>query len=520
MNRPTCETLGRRFRFEPRLHSSKLKMPSRKKKTKAPAKETPQAKVEETAEVEDGLSAAEVGAEDNEGKDEPSDSKAAKEDEKADDDAVGGEAEKVTAEDVTTEDNVQASEQPEDKPEKARAQKGPRRVVPPPWATLSSHQQARLAPASQAPRPKIDDIVIEAIKVSGGASSVAVRRYVTTQYPSLQIEKRSYLLRQALRRGLQRGLIRQVTGKGASGSYQVIDSAVSSSSRNKDKGDRLTTRLPKVFTLACSPKEASYSLIRKYLLQHFPSMALENRPAILKQALQRCVDKGSLEQITGRGASGTFQLLALPSSQLPPLEAAISTAIIAMNEPKSASMTALKKLLQNEPAFRGYMLKRSLKKLMGQGWVTRISGKGFSGSFQLAYPYYPRYVSSSLNRVRCHCQAVLQCMWSHRRLVLYAHSPDVLSMEDGREQVVDSDGQSEQQTREKYQSTGKTSRQIAMVKNKDATSERVISKRSSRVRKAKAVAHKSKSKSVGAKAAVAARLKPGVRPGMRRRSRK
>uniref|UniRef100_A0A8C4Q432 Heterochromatin protein 1-binding protein 3 n=1 Tax=Eptatretus burgeri TaxID=7764 RepID=A0A8C4Q432_EPTBU len=463
-------------------------MPSRKKKTKAPAKETPQAKVEETAEVEDGLSAAEVGAEDNEGKDEPSDSKAAKEDEKADDDAVGGEAEKVTAEDVTTEDNVQASEQPEDKPEKARAQKGPRRVVPPPWATLSSHQQARLAPASQAPRPKIDDIVIEAIKVSGGASSVAVRRYVTTQYPSLQIEKRSYLLRQALRRGLQRGLIRQVTGKGASGSYQVIDSAVSSSSRNKDKGDRLTTRLPKVFTLACSPKEASYSLIRKYLLQHFPSMALENRPAILKQALQRCVDKGSLEQITGRGASGTFQLLALPSSQLPPLEAAISTAIIAMNEPKSASMTALKKLLQNEPAFRGYMLKRSLKKLMGQGWVTRISGKGFSGSFQLAYPYYP--------------------------------SPDVLSMEDGREQVVDSDGQSEQQTREKYQSTGKTSRQIAMVKNKDATSERVISKRSSRVRKAKAVAHKSKSKSVGAKAAVAARLKPGVRPGMRRRSRK
>ena len=69
-------------------------------------------------------------------------------------------------------------------------------------------------------------------------------------------------------------------------------------------------------------------------------------------------------------------------------------------------------------------------------------------------------------------------------------------------------------------STGKTSRQIAMVKNKDATTERVVSKRSSRVRKAKAVAHKSKSKSVGAKAAVAARLKPGVRPGMRRRSRK
>uniref|UniRef100_UPI00358ED578 heterochromatin protein 1-binding protein 3 n=1 Tax=Myxine glutinosa TaxID=7769 RepID=UPI00358ED578 len=467
-------------------------MPIRKKKTKAPAKETPQPKVKEAAEIEDGLNVAAEGVEENEGKGEPSDSKVVKEGEK--EDAVG-EAEKVTTEKVTTEDmitedNAQASEQPEDKPAKARSQKGPRRVVPPPWATLSSHQQARFAPASQAPRPKIDDIVIEAIKVSGGASSVAVRRYVINQYPSLQIEQRSYLLRQALRRGLQRGLIRQVTGKGASGSYQVINSAVSSTSRNKDKGDHLTTRLPKVFTLACSPKEASYSLIRKYLIQHFPSLALENRPAILKQALQRCVDKGALEQITGRGASGTFQLLTLPSGQLPPLEAAISTAIIAMNEPKSASMTALKKLLQNEPAFRGYMLKRSLNKLLGQGWVTRISGKGFSGSFQLAYPYYP--------------------------------SPDVLSPEDGREQVIESDGQTEQQTREKHQSTGKTSRQIAMVKNKDATSERVLSKRSSKVRKAKTVAHKSKSKSksVGAKAAVAARLKPGVRPGMRRRGRK
>lgn len=32
------------------------------------------------------------------------------------------------------------------------------------------------------------------------------------------------------------------------------------------------------------------------------------RPEILKSALVRAVDKGQLEQITGKGASGTFQV--------------------------------------------------------------------------------------------------------------------------------------------------------------------------------------------------------------------
>lgn len=122
------------------------------------------------------------------------------------------------------------------------------------------------------------------------------------------------------------------------------------------------------------------------------------RPQLLKNALQRAVEKGQLEQITGKGASGTFQVgkggfpgnwgwarpstdvggggvslfpshLLSPESLIPPpyvhqlkksgekpllggslMEDAILSAIAAMNEPKTCSTTALKKyVLEKHP---------------------------------------------------------------------------------------------------------------------------------------------------------------------------
>lgn len=40
----------------------------------------------------------------------------------------------------------------------------------------------------------------------------------------------------------------------------------------------------------------------------FPLWLPSLRPQLLKNALQRAVEKGQLEQITGKGASGTFQV--------------------------------------------------------------------------------------------------------------------------------------------------------------------------------------------------------------------
>ncbi|XP_028920735.1 heterochromatin protein 1-binding protein 3 isoform X2 [Ornithorhynchus anatinus] len=284
----------------------------------------------------------------------------------------------------------------------------------PSWATLSASQLARAQKQTQmasSSRPKMDAILTEAIKAcfqKTGASVVAIRKYIIHKYPSLELERRGYLLKQALKRELERGVIRQVKGKGASGSFVVVPNAGKTIQKSRDRKKSTSTAppeqqvklediLPLAFTRLCEPKEASYSLIRKYVSQYYPKLKVDLRPQLLKNALQRAVEKGQLEQITGKGASGTFQLKR--SGEKPLLggslmEDAILSAIAAMNEPKTCSTTALKKyVLENHPGtnsnFQVHLLKRTLQKCEKNGWLEQISGKGFSGTFQLCFPYYP-----------------------------------------------------------------------------------------------------------------------------------
>ncbi|XP_039223707.1 heterochromatin protein 1-binding protein 3 isoform X2 [Crotalus tigris] len=284
----------------------------------------------------------------------------------------------------------------------------------PAWATLSASQLARAQKQTQmaaSSRPKMDAILIEAIKAcyqKGGASVVAIRKFIISRYPSLDLERRGYLLKQALKRELERGVIRQVKGKGASGSFVVAPNSGKAASKSRDRKRSLSASsaeqhvkledvLPLAFTRLCEPKEASYSLIKKYVSQYYPKLKVDIRPQLLKNALQRAVEKGQLEQITGKGASGTFQLK--KSGEKPLLggslmEDAILSAIAAMNEPKTCSTTALKKyVLEKHPgtnsSLQVHLLKRTLQKCEKYGWMEQISGKGFSGTFQLCFPYYP-----------------------------------------------------------------------------------------------------------------------------------
>ncbi|KAF0884614.1 HP1B3 protein, partial [Crocuta crocuta] len=83
----------------------------------------------------------------------------------------------------------------------------------------------RQTPMASSPRPKMDAVLTEAIKAcfqKSGASVVAIRKYIMRKYPSLELERRGYLLKQALKRELNRGVIKQVKGKGASGSFIVV----------------------------------------------------------------------------------------------------------------------------------------------------------------------------------------------------------------------------------------------------------------------------------------------------------
>ncbi|XP_032087622.1 heterochromatin protein 1-binding protein 3-like isoform X2 [Thamnophis elegans] len=299
-------------------------------------------------------------------------------------------------------------------PEKEKEKEKKVKKTIPAWATLSASQLARAQKQTQmaaSSRPKMDAILIEAIKAcyqKGGASVVAIRKFIISRYPSLDLERRGYLLKQALKRELERGVIRQVKGKGASGSFVVAPNSGKTGSKAKDRKRSLSASsaeqhvklediLPLAFTRLCEPKEASYSLIKKYVSQYYPKLKVDIRPQLLKNALQRAVEKGQLEQITGKGASGTFQLK--KSGEKPLLggslmEDAILSAIAAMNEPKTCSTTALKKyVLEKHPgtnsSFQVHLLKRTLQKCEKYGWMEQISGKGFSGTFQLCFPYYP-----------------------------------------------------------------------------------------------------------------------------------
>ncbi|XP_069803006.1 heterochromatin protein 1-binding protein 3 [Dendropsophus ebraccatus] len=300
-----------------------------------------------------------------------------------------------------------------DKEQSKEKEKKVKKTIPA-WATLSASQLARAQKQTHmasSSRPKMDEILTEAIKAcfqKTGASVVAIRKYIISKYPSLELEKRGYLLKQSLKRALQRGNIRQVKGKGASGSFVVVSNSSKSASKSRDKkksssaaGDQANVKLedilPLAFTRLCEPKEASYSLIKKYVSQYYPKLKVDVRPQMLKNALQRAVEKGQLEQITGKGASGTFQLKRAGDKPLlsgGAFEDAILSAITAMNEPKTCSTTAIKKyVLENHPgvnsSFQVHLLKRTLQKCEKNGWMEQISGKGFSGTYQLSFPYYP-----------------------------------------------------------------------------------------------------------------------------------
>lgn len=329
--------------------------------------------------------------------------------------ATSSEAEQPKGEPESEEKEETKSAEETKKDEKGHTKEKEKKVKKtiPSWATLSASQLARAqkqTPMASSPRPKMDAILTEAIKAcfqKSGASVVAIRKYIIHKYPSLDLERRGYLLKQALKRELNRGVIKQVKGKGASGSFVMAQKSrkTPQKSKNRKKGSavdpepqvRLEDILPLAFTRLCEPKEASYSLIRKYVSQYYPKLRVDIRPQLLKNALQRAVERGQLEQITGKGASGTFQLK--KSGEKPLLggslmEYAILSAIAAMNEPKTCSTTALKKyVLENHPGtnsnYQMHLLKKTLQKCEKNGWMEQISGKGFSGTFQLCFPYYP-----------------------------------------------------------------------------------------------------------------------------------
>uniref|UniRef100_A0A3Q1JTA5 Heterochromatin protein 1-binding protein 3 n=1 Tax=Anabas testudineus TaxID=64144 RepID=A0A3Q1JTA5_ANATE len=281
--------------------------------------------------------------------------------------------------------------------EKSKVKKVKRTI--PAWASVSARKKLPVTNFAGT-QNKVDNILIEAITScndKSGVSYQSVMKYIVKKYPGMELDKKKFLIKKAMKKHLEKGTIKQLKGKGLSGTF-TIGKQLPSSKKAAQKQESLGDALPLIITRLCEPKEASYNLIKKYLEQHFPSLNIESRPEVLKTALVKAVEKGQLEQITGKGARGTFQLKRTGNQVLlkgGALEDAITAAITAMNEPKTCSTTTLRRyLLDANKDRKEYQLvanlRRTLTKCKVLGWMEQITGHGFTGTYQLSFPFYPR----------------------------------------------------------------------------------------------------------------------------------
>ncbi|KAM9362062.1 heterochromatin protein 1-binding protein 3 [Symphorus nematophorus] len=281
--------------------------------------------------------------------------------------------------------------------EKSKTKKVKRTI--PAWASVTASKKLPVTNYAGT-QHKVDNILIEAITSSNdrfGVSYQSVMKYIVKKYPGMELDKKKFLIKKAMKKHLEKGTIKQLKGKGLSGTFAIGKKPSNSSKKAPEKTESLGDALPLIITRLCEPKEASYNLIKKYLEQHFPSLNIENRPDVLKTALVKAVERGQLEQITGKGARGTFQLKRTGNQVLlkgGALEDAITAAITAMNEPKTCSTTTLRKyLVDSNKDRKEYQLVASLRRTLTKckvlGWMEQITGHGFTGTYQLSFPFYP-----------------------------------------------------------------------------------------------------------------------------------
>jgi len=249
----------------------------------------------------------------------------------------------------------------------------------------------------------LEDEVVNAIKAtvdSKGVSSVnTIRRYIIA---NVNPDMKKFQFKKAVEKALNKNKIKQVSGKGISGSFRIDTPGLRKATAAGKKGAKgakaspptksLEDIMPDVITWISYPKEASLGIIKKYIGQHYPDLNAEGDK--FKEAVERSIEKGQLKRITGKGMSGTVALVDGADKTGTKFEDPIESAIIAMNEPKECSVNKLRDYLSvyhNEynTDNRPLKLKTCLDNMEAKGWMARISGKGFSGTFRLMYPYYP-----------------------------------------------------------------------------------------------------------------------------------
>lgn len=283
--------------------------------------------------------------------------------------------------------------------------KKPKKKVIPSWATFTNEERSKLSKSSLA-KPKIQDAIVDAIKLCGNNKGVASASAIASMILTDNPECPRKVIKKAMLKAIASGAVTQVKGNGFSGSFKLGNGKpAKAAGKNEEKGkkgkkdagprkDPLENLFPLVFTWAVNPKEASVGFIKKYLDANYPDLDLGFELKHYKKALESAESNGQLERLTGKGYSGTFRLIDGANKLSSKFGDAFENALIAMNEPKELSVSKLRdylgfyhsEYLTND---RPKVLKSALDRAVDKGWLKQISGKGFSGSYRLMHPYYP-----------------------------------------------------------------------------------------------------------------------------------
>uniref|UniRef100_A0A3P9IZF0 Heterochromatin protein 1-binding protein 3 n=1 Tax=Oryzias latipes TaxID=8090 RepID=A0A3P9IZF0_ORYLA len=295
------------------------------------------------------------------------------------------EAEASAAPADAEEDQKAADEEPTENGEKdgykykkSRTKKVKRTI--PLWASVAAHKNVPVTNFAGT-QHRMDNILIEALRASSDKSGVSFKslmKYLLDKHPGMELTKKTFFIKKALKKHLEKGTIKQVTPRTANAG--VVHSSLGRflwvQLKAPNKLESLGDALPLIITQLCEPKEASYNLIKKYLEQHFPISKLPQT--------QRHFKCREIPPFTAKLKRGGNK----PQPKGSVLEEAITVAITAMNEPKTCSTTLLRKHLLDSHKDRDITCKVL-------GWMEQITGHGFTGTYRLSFPFYPRYSSVS-----------------------------------------------------------------------------------------------------------------------------
>jgi len=135
------------------------------------------------------------------------------------------------------------------------------------------------------------------------ASVPYIRKYLVKHYPELNVEENPKGFKKALEGGEKKGQLKRITGQGFSGTFALVDGADKTGANFEDAFENAIIAMSE-------PKQVSVNSLRDYLGEYHKEYNTDNRPKVVKNALERAVAKGWLKQISGRGPfSGTYRLM-------------------------------------------------------------------------------------------------------------------------------------------------------------------------------------------------------------------